>query len=197
MVELFLPELFRRWQAHSTNHAVSLILFSRVLYDDHEVPLLTHGSALSTDPLGRKCLDVYKALLNLEVGISWAKVVETLRVELDRFQKSLLLEYSPRVDGALAGRISAAHEGNVLEALNLASKQFEKRYMVRILSGGGPFLMRYAGKRLAENWHDNHSHHCRYWSLSRRQEPASSDKRTLCRSRLNGGLRQLCQMPAT
>jgi len=130
MIELFLPELFGRWQKHGTNHNVSLILFSRILYHDHEVSMLNHTSSLSQDPVGRKCLDVYKVLLNLEAGVLWDKTSVQIREELDRFQKSVLLDHSRRSDGGLAGRISAAHEGNVLEALNLASRPFEKRYLV-------------------------------------------------------------------
>ena len=47
------------------------------------------------------------------------------------YQKDLLLNLRPRADGKLAGRIAAAHEGNVLEAINLCISSFDKHYVVR------------------------------------------------------------------
>ena len=130
-MELFLPELFSRWQSRSTNHVVSLVLFSRILYDEHEEPNLTHHDALGTDCEGRKCLDVYKVLNDLEVGLNYSAVLQNLREELNTFQKSVLLDFCKRSGGSIAGRLSYAHEGNVLEAVNMAAKSFDKHFIVR------------------------------------------------------------------
>jgi hypothetical protein len=47
------------------------------------------------------------------------------------YQRDVLLDLHTRQDGRLAGRIAAAHEGNVLEAINLAITSFDKHYIVR------------------------------------------------------------------
>lgn len=49
----------------------------------------------------------------------------------------MLLRSSPRDDGKLAGKISAAHEGGVLEAINMALSAFDKHYVDRDLQRTG------------------------------------------------------------
>ena len=47
------------------------------------------------------------------------------------FQERVLLTSRPRDDGSLAGTISAAHDGNILEAVNLALNAIIKGNIVR------------------------------------------------------------------
>lgn len=49
----------------------------------------------------------------------------------------MLLASSPRQDGKQAGAISAAHEGGVLEAINMALSAFDKHYVDRDLQRTG------------------------------------------------------------
>lgn len=48
-----------------------------------------------------------------------------------------MLKSWPRPDGKLAGKISAAHEGGVLEAINMALSAFDKHYIDRDLQRTG------------------------------------------------------------
>lgn len=61
-VDLFLPELFSRWEKKGTNHIVSIVLFSRMIYDKEEIeivdrPLMVYDGSQSQE----KWTDVYKA----------------------------------------------------------------------------------------------------------------------------------------
>ena len=53
------------------------------------------------------------------------------------FRKEVLLASAPRSDGKAAGTISAAHEGGVLEAINMALSAFDKHYVDRDLQRTG------------------------------------------------------------
>jgi len=60
-VDLFLPELFSRWEKKGTNHIVSIVLFSRIIYDKDEVdivdrPLMVYDPSQTED----RWTDVYK-----------------------------------------------------------------------------------------------------------------------------------------
>lgn len=60
-VDLFLPELFSRWEKKGTNHIVSIVLFSRIIYDKDEVdivdrPLMVYDPAQTEE----RWTDVYK-----------------------------------------------------------------------------------------------------------------------------------------
>jgi hypothetical protein len=133
MADFFLPELFARWQTAATNHVVTLVLFSRIVYQDYEVALLD-PSALTTDAQGRTCMDVYKVLLDMQAGCDWKEVRDTLMGQISAWQKAILVDFNPSTDGCSVGKVAAAHEGNVLEALNLACKSFDRRYLVSFLS---------------------------------------------------------------
>lgn len=134
LLDHFLPTLFRKW--HGTNHALSIVLFSRIIYEDHELPHLQahQKDVLNKDHAGRACLDVYKTVVDMQAGFRWSDIESLLTQELRHFERRILLEYSQRSDGGLAGRMSEAHDGNVLEMLNLASRVFESSHIDRDLS---------------------------------------------------------------
>jgi hypothetical protein len=56
---------------------------------------------------------------------------------VQNFRQDVLLRSSPRDDGKLAGKISAAHEGGILEAVNMALSAFDKHYVDRDLQRTG------------------------------------------------------------
>lgn len=56
---------------------------------------------------------------------------------VQNFRQDVLLRSSPRDDGKLAGKISAAHEGGVLEAINMALSAFDRHYIDRDLQRTG------------------------------------------------------------
>lgn len=62
-VLLFLPELFARWAAGATNHIVSIVLFSRVYYAQHEVECLRDRN-VGKDPDDRPYRDFFQVRLS-------------------------------------------------------------------------------------------------------------------------------------
>ena len=148
----FLPELLRRWKEVPTNHVCSVILFARVHYDDLELHML-EGWPLRKDGKGRHYVDYYKVIVDLESNCDWGAVIQTLKEEFFRFQHDILLIKRPvagpsaaeeeshadllRDHTLLAGRLSCSHEGNILEAINLALNPFDEHYIDRDLNRTG------------------------------------------------------------
>lgn len=119
------------------------------------------GSAVSatatvTAPAPRWYIDYYKVIVDLESDCDWTKVLTTLKEEFYRFRHDILIVRRPvagpaeapwqeeqhadllRKDRALlAGRVSASHEGNILEAINLALNPFDEHYIDRDLNRTG------------------------------------------------------------
>ncbi|PWN42538.1 hypothetical protein IE81DRAFT_313369 [Ceraceosorus guamensis] len=155
----FIPELVRKWKMVPTNHVVSVVLFARVHYDASEVHMLQDADL----PLqkeegtnGRWYIDYYKTIVDLEGNCEWNKVLTDLKEEFFRFQHDILLLIRPvagpagapgaedpqadllRRDRALlAGRLSASHEGNILEAVNLALNPADAHFVDRDLMRTG------------------------------------------------------------
>ncbi|CAG8578264.1 10125_t:CDS:2 [Paraglomus brasilianum] len=126
----FLPELFQRWKEFSTNHLVSIVLFSRVFYEGTE-DIIREGVA-SKDDQGRWYKDHYKAIVDWETHFDWMITIESLKRELLRYQRDLLSCEKGGVSW-LCGQNSCAFEGNILEAINLALNPFDKHYIDRDL----------------------------------------------------------------
>lgn len=98
-------------------------------------------------------------IVDLETNTDWSQALHMLRKECEfkpvlryppcrsakilnsrpvqNFRQDVLLRSSPRDDGKLAGKISAAHEGGVLEAINMALSAFDKHYVDRDLQRTG------------------------------------------------------------
>lgn len=155
----FLPDLIRRWQTGNTTHVISIILFARVHYDESELHMLQELQL----PLrkedggkGRWYIDYYKVMVDLESDCDWQTALTMLKEEFFRFRHDILLLRQPvsgpavapwleerhadllRTDHALlAGALSASHEGNILEAINLALNPFDEHYVDRDLNRTG------------------------------------------------------------
>lgn len=161
----FLPDLIRKWETIGTSHVVSIVLFTRVLYDESEREHLT-GLPVQRTSSGQLYVDYYKVLLELDSSPHWPSVMRRLKEEFFRFQHDILLQPRwtssqvglPRQDHetvggdeavggrVLLGRFAQAHEGNVLEAVNLMLNSAEKHYIDRDLTMTGfSFLMLTAG----------------------------------------------------
>lgn len=60
-MDLFLPELFSRWEKKGTNHIVSIVLFSRIIYDKEEVKIVDRPTmTYSGNSSDEQWTDVYK-----------------------------------------------------------------------------------------------------------------------------------------
>ena len=155
----FLPELIRKWDTIGTNHVISIILFTRVLYDPSELHLL-EGVPVRCDEAGQPYVDYYKVVVDLESSADWAAVIRVLKEEFFRFQHDiLLLNRTPAgargahtassitemgalrsrepVEHVLHGRLSSAYAGNLLEAINLALNAYDKSFIDRDLTRTG------------------------------------------------------------
>lgn len=155
----FLPDLVRKWKVIGTNHVVSIVLFTRVLYDEAEREHL-EGVPLQRMSCGQLYADFYKVVLNLDTNTHWPCVMHTLKEEFYRFQHDILLQ--PRhvsaqgiappapsdgnVDGSdpaafngrvLVGRFAPAYQGNFLEAINMQLNSSDHLYIDRDLTRTG------------------------------------------------------------
>lgn len=152
LVHSFLPALFEQWRALNTNHVVTIVLISRVYYAQSELELA--AGPLRKDDNGNDYKDFFKVIVDLEVvpDHNWKETLVQLKQSLWTFQRDILLTHHYHRAKAMAsggqrksedanegevpilGRISFAHEGPILEALNLALNPTEKHYIDRSLN---------------------------------------------------------------
>jgi hypothetical protein len=138
----FLPALFAKWREAGTNHIVTIILISRVYYDESETDYA--AGPLRRDENGRWYKDFYKVITDLEVVYEWKPMLVSLKDSFVAFQRDILLTHHyhrATLDSAirpeqvrLVGHLSFAHDGPVLEALNLGFIPTETHYIDRSLS---------------------------------------------------------------
>lgn len=145
IVHSYLPALFDKWKEMNTNHIVTIVLISRVFYDDTETDYA--AGPLRQDDEGRWYKDFFKVITDLEVLYDWRPTLVSLKDSFWAFQRDILLAHhyhranlsaSTSSDDPdpvrLVGRISYAHDGPLLEALNLALKPTETHYIDRSLT---------------------------------------------------------------
>ena len=143
IVHSFLPALFDKWKEMNTNHIVTIVLISRVFYDETETDYA--AGPLRRDDEGRWYKDFFKVITDLEVLYDWKPTLVSLKDSFWAFQRDILLAHHyhrasvpARPDDPdpvrLVGTISYAHDGPLLEALNLALKPTETHYIDRSLS---------------------------------------------------------------
>ena len=143
IVHSFLPALFARWKDTSTTHIVTIVLISRVFYDQSEIEYA--AGPLRQDEEGRWYKDFFKVITDLEVIYDWKPTLVSLKDSFWAFQRDILLTHhyhraallSPAKDPdnvRLVGRLSFAHDGPILEALNLSFNPIETHYIDRSLS---------------------------------------------------------------
>lgn len=150
IVHSFLPALFHRWRDAGTNHIVTIVLISRVFYEQSEIEYA--AGPLRQDDEGSWYKDFFKVITDLEVVHDWQPTLVSLKDSFWAFQRDILLTHhyhravlAPPADPLdqvrLVGRLSFAHDGPVLEALNLALNPSETHYVDRSLSLTGASTM--------------------------------------------------------
>ncbi|KAF9903622.1 vacuolar membrane-associated protein iml1 [Linnemannia zychae] len=147
----FLPQLFARWRGKRdgkteleppTNHVVSIVLFSRIFYqEEEEARFRIDGypgdqTGLQRDEEGRYYQDFYKVVIDWEARTDWTTAIIPLKEEVMRYQRDILLRPAGQYS-ILSGENSFAFEGNVLESINLALNSLDKHYVDRDLQRTG------------------------------------------------------------
>jgi len=143
IVHSFLPALFSKWREAGTNHIVTIVLISRVYYDDSEIDYA--AGPLRRDERGNWYKDFFKVITDLEVIYEWKPTLVSLKNSFWDFQRDILLTHhyhratQDSAIGApaqvrLVGRLSYAQDGPILEALNLGLNPTETHYIDRSLN---------------------------------------------------------------
>lgn len=141
IVHSFLPALFTKWREAGTNHIVTIVLISRVFYEECEM----HGPVVDgarRDERGNWYKDFYKVITGHEVLREWKPILVSIKDSFWEFQREILLTHHYRaaqgvkadVRPRLVGRLSYAHDGPILEAINLGLNPAETHYIDRSLS---------------------------------------------------------------
>lgn len=149
VVNGFLPDLFKRWMRINARHLVTIILFTRMTYDgepstDH--PEYVTQTTESEKPAHHR--DYYRVVVSDMASGDWIHILYQLRKEFRAFLRDVSLvpkaarkpsnsnernEAPGEPDLVISGKPCTASQGNVLEAINLASAQFAKDYIDRDL----------------------------------------------------------------
>lgn len=150
VVNGFLPDLFKRWMKISARHVVTIILFTRVQYDEGSSLDYPHETTSSGDFDSRsgRFRDYYRVVVSDMASGDWINILYQLKKEFRAFLRDVSLvpksESQPsrtedkdpekcEPDLVIAGKPSTAAQGNILEAINLAAAQFAKDYIDRDL----------------------------------------------------------------
>ncbi|RDB22222.1 Vacuolar membrane-associated protein IML1 [Hypsizygus marmoreus] len=151
IVHSFLPALFSKWRDANTNHIVTIVLISRVYYEESEIDYA--AGPLRQDDSGKWYKDFFKVITDLEVIHDWKPTLVSLKDSFWDFQRDILLTHhyhqsiqdaatmGPPAQVRLIGRISYAHDGPILEAFNLALNPTETHYIDRSLSLTGATMI--------------------------------------------------------
>lgn len=154
-IDGFLPELFKKWKTMGAHHLVSIVLFTRVVYTGAVGPFcLPRSSAHLTEreiDQSRSQLDqsyhndFYKIVVDNVSSNNWESTLTELKRELHGFAKDVILQKMRVKPGqhetSPIGRLTAAMDGNVLEAINLAAHQFNRDYIDRDLLRTGTSML--------------------------------------------------------
>ena len=156
VVNGFLPELFKRWQQLKVKHLVSIVLFTRMVYEDRPALSSIKTNLSQATPQTRNskgandAKDFYRVVASDMASTDSADILKQLKREFRIFLRDISIKEPDIGDhlplGAdissalanppshiIAGHPSAATHGNVLEAINLASSQFSSDYIDRDL----------------------------------------------------------------
>lgn len=151
----FLPELFTRWKQRNVKHLISIVLFTRMVYEKPYIKEFGFEEAevsRSTDFTMENAShqDFYRVVVSDMAGGQWDDILNQLKSEFKVFLRDVSitrpenLQYQPLGTGlsalsspfpeyVIAGHPSTAMRGNILEAINLASSQFSCDHIDRDL----------------------------------------------------------------
>ena len=153
----FLPDLFKRWEQLKVKHLVSIVLFTRLIYEDGPATSSPVVKSSPERPYKRDFgndKDFFRVVASDMASGGWADILSQLKREFRVFLRDISirkpgvgdhLPLEADISAALAnppshviaGRPSAATHGNILEAINLASFPFSSDYIDRDLVRGG------------------------------------------------------------
>ncbi|KAF1989167.1 hypothetical protein K402DRAFT_418979 [Aulographum hederae CBS 113979] len=139
----FLPELFKNWIKIRARHLVSIVMFTRVEYD--RIPGFDPN--ISIRPDGKAYKDFYRVVVSDMASGDWVNILDSLKREFRLFLRDVSVmntkgegtfdlsstEMMNSSDFIIAGKPSTAGQGNILEAINLASSHFSNDYIDRDL----------------------------------------------------------------
>lgn len=151
----FLPELFTRWKQRNVKHLISIVLFTRMIYEKPHAKEDGFGETENSRPQAYATKntsheDFYRVVVSDMAGGEWDDILNQLKLEFKVFLKdvsitrpekihqkslrtSLSTRSSPPPEYVIAGHPSTALRGNILEAINLASSQFSCDHIDRDL----------------------------------------------------------------
>ena len=148
----FLPELFKNWMLTGARHLVSIVLFSRLEYDesDHKQALDPRAGKLGTQASTTAPKDFYRVVVSDVASNDWVKILWQLKKEFRTFLRDVSIQRQASesnndsslkggedpTDSAkyvIVGRPTISSKGNILEAILLASSQFSRDYIDRDL----------------------------------------------------------------
>ena len=131
-VDGYLPQLFEKWRLTGARHLVTIVLFARVCKDKEDTL-----SDESTKPYD----DYFKTVVDNTASSEWAETLLQLKREFLKIQKEILVQHRPSSPGTetsassqssgmdvISGTLCNASQGNILEAISLASQEFANSY---------------------------------------------------------------------
>lgn len=150
VVSGFLPDLFKRWLKINAKHVVTIILFTRMQYDEEALTDRPDDAASHTEskPKAGIFRDYYRVVVSDMASGDWIQILHQLKLEFRTFLREVSLVSKSTNDTTdvtsdvlqdsesntfIAGKPSSASEGNILEAINLAAAQFAKDHIDRDL----------------------------------------------------------------
>ncbi|KAJ2340755.1 vacuolar membrane-associated protein iml1, partial [Coemansia sp. RSA 2673] len=133
-VNSFMTELFRRWNEKQLNHMVTIVMFSRWFYNARD-SLFFQDLILDEDS-GRYYRDYYKVIADMEVRPDWSVFLPEILSEFNSYRRDIQ-EIQTITGNRLRGDLSKAHQGNILEAINLGINSFSSHHVDRDLSRTG------------------------------------------------------------
>lgn len=131
-VDGYLPQLFEKWRLTGARHLVTIVLFARVYKDKEDVMF---------DENAKPYDDYFKTVVDNTASSEWAETLLQLKKEFLKIQKEILVQSRPASPGiesptmqpaskdVICGTLSNASQGNILEAIVLASQQFANSYL--------------------------------------------------------------------
>ncbi|KAI5785575.1 hypothetical protein DFH27DRAFT_505338 [Peziza echinospora] len=94
LINGFLPELFKRWRKINAHHLVSIVLFTRVIYDEGTFVGVMNESELSNTLAkpGASYKDFFRVVVSSMASTDWAVILHQLKKEFSVFLRDVLLQ---------------------------------------------------------------------------------------------------------
>ncbi|KAK2747551.1 vacuolar membrane-associated protein iml1 [Myotisia sp. PD_48] len=164
VINSLLPELFKRWASIDARHLVTIVLFTRVQFDHHLPedfkPMIINKSSLKqpSDQPRSNVQDFYRVVVNDMPSGQWTAILDELKKEFGTFLRDILIppphfpenpmaaedvpKYSPEdAPLTIAGHTTSAIQGNILEAIHIASSYLAFEYVGRDLVRTGTSIV--------------------------------------------------------